>query len=521
MGNRIITAYLVRIIIAVFVLLLGSYLYLRLDLSRNQSYSLSRHSREAVRGLKDRVLVKVYASRDLPPDFSSLNRDLKDMLSEFARESRGKLHYEYVRASGNDELIALAQENQISPYTVHVQEEDELVSKQVVLGVTFEAGGRADNLVLLPGMESKLEYQLMKKLGKVDQQPLPDLLVFADSLSLMYQYNANRNELATFFLELTENYNVVYTDLKKAPAPHPVMLCLGVIDTLSTQQLYHLDQYLLQGGKVVLTQDRVGVYTTQYGNAVLENPSNLFSLLEHYGFMIKPNIVLDRECEIRQGGGMGTQIPYPFFPLVRGNDNYPYTKGFDRLYIYFASELALMPDSKLKLEPVLTTSDKSNRLMGPVFQIETAINQGLDPGYLNQPPITIAARISGRLESRFAPAAGDTTYVNSTDKAELIVFGDSELPLDFSGGAFVVLNAIDHFLGRPEVLRLRSRNPVLSQLGVDVYMRKHDLNASDPEATANSLRLLFQVSGIFFPSLLLILFGLVLMLFRPRYRSAP
>lgn len=520
MRNQIIGTYLVKIVIAIVILLIGSYLYLRFDISLNKSYSLSNHSRQTVRALKDRILVKVYASRELPPQFSSLNRDLRDLLTEFSRVSGGKLRYEYVRASSNDELIALAKENQLSPYTVHVQEDDELVSKQVILGLALESRGEADAMVLMPGMESKLEYQIMKKLSRLDQQPLPDLLVFADSLSLMLQYNANRNEISTFFLELMENFNVVYTDLKTAPKPHPVMLCLSVVDSLRAIQLYHLDQYLMGGGKVVLTQDRVGVYPTQFGSAVLENPSNLFRMLEHYGLHIKPNIVLDRECEIRQGAGLGTQIPYPFFPLVRGNDAFPYTRGFEDVYIYFGSELALVPDSKLTLTPVLQTSNKSSRLVGPVFQIENAINQGLDPGYLNQPPITIAAEISGPLTSFFDKPLTDSTFVRKTDKAEMIVFGDSELPLDFSGGAYMVLNAIDHLLGRPELILLRTRNPILSQLGIEIFMNKHNLNPAEPDKTVNALKLAFQSTSVFLPSLLLIVFGLVLLAIRAYRRRA-
>ncbi|MGC9361989.1 MAG: GldG family protein [Candidatus Syntrophosphaera sp.] len=506
--SQIYSTYTVKIAIAILILVVGGFLYLRWDASRNNAYSISEQTKQTLRGLKDKVVVKVFASNNLPPELSTLNRGLKDLLTEFERQAKGMLRYEYVSADSNDDLIEQAMQNNIQPNMIVTVEQDQQVSKQVVLGLSFEGGGESSSMTLRPGMERMLEYQLLKKLNRIEREILPELTVFADSLGMMFLYASNPDETATFFLELMENYNVIYTDLMKAPKFTPVMLFLGVVGDLRTEQLYHLDQYLMQGGKLVMAQDRVAVFGTQRGTAVIEIESNLFDLLEHYGIRIQPNIVLDRECEIRKGAGLGTQIPYPFFPLIRSNLDFPYTKGFDDIYLYFASEVDTLPGSRLSLKPVLQTSDKSNTLIGPVFQIEEAINRGLDPGYLSLPPHTVAAEISGRFFSFFSKALTDSTFHSSSGETRVILFGDSEFPLDFGAGAFITLNAIDHLFGRDQMLGLRSPRINRSELGIGVLMEKFRLNPADPDKTVSNLNMLFKMVAILLPTLLLALFGI-------------
>jgi ABC-type uncharacterized transport system involved in gliding motility auxiliary subunit len=508
--NQIFGTYAAKIAIAVLILVVAGFLYLRLDASRGKTYSLSKHTRETLHGLETKVVVKVFATQDLPQDLAAINRTLKDMLEEFSRQSRGKLRFEYVRTKNTEELIDQARQYNIPPYSVTTFEDEKMVSKEVVFGLSFEGGGESSSMYLRPGMETMMEYQLLKQLNKLQTEKLPEITVFADSLTLLHQYNSYQDQLATFFLELMENYRIVHTDLKTPPKPTPVMLCLGVIDTLSTRQLYNLDQYIMGGGKVVMTQDRALVINSEQGSAVVQLDGNLFQMLEHYGIAIMPNMVLDRECELGQGSGLGTQIPYPFFPRLKPNPKYPYTSGFENIVMNIASEIEPMPGAKTKFEPVLQTSNHSNILVGPVFQVEQAINRGMEPGFLSLPPKTVAAEISGPFRSYFSKSQADSTFHASTDKARIILFGDSEFTLEFGAGAFIVLNAIDHLLGRDNMVRLRSPRYNYNKLGSEVYMEKNKIQPADPEKMYSNLNLYFRLGAILLPLLLLALLGILL-----------
>lgn len=507
--NQIFGTYAVKILIAVLVLILASLLYVRLDASRNKSYSLSKATKTTLRSLKGKVVVKVFASDELPQDMSSLNRDLKDMLEEFQSQSRGKLKFEYVRAKNTEDLIDQARQYNIPPFPVTIFEEDKMVSKEIVFGASFEGMGKSSSMYLRPGMETMLEYQVLKQINKLRPEDLPKITVFVDSLALMLQYQSYQDNVATFFLELMENYQIEHTNLLTAPKQTPVMLCLGVVGPLSDLQLYHLDQYLMQGGQVVMLQDRALVRFSDQGTAVEELDSNLFRMLEHYGILIKPNIVLDQECEVVQGG-LGIQTPYPFFPKLKPNPKYPYTEGFESIVMNIASELGSMPGSKLKMEPVLQTSGKSNMLLGPQFRIDEALSRGLEPGYLSLPSLTVAAQYSGKFSSFFSEALTDRTFHASSGNTRFILFGDSDFNLEFGAGVFIIHNAIDYLLGRVDMMKLRSPRSSYNRLGADIYMGKHQMQPADPEKTYSRLIQGFKITAILLPLLLLAFVGIYL-----------
>ncbi len=510
--KQIYGTYAIKILIAVLILILSGFLFLRLDASRHRSHSLSRITKKTLRELEDRVVVKVFASAELPGEFGTLNRTLKDMLQEFQNVSRGKLKFEYARASDPEELADEAMQYNIPQIPLTIFEKDRMVSKNIVFGIGFEGMGKSAAMTLRPGMEQMLEYQLVKQINKLQRSKLPELTVFADSLALLSQYSIYPDQLATFFLELEENYEVLHSNLLTAPKQSPVMLCLGVVDSLSTLQLYHLDQYIMAGGKVVMLQDRALVSYTQQGTAVMEIHSNLFTMLEHYGILIKPNIVLDQDCEIGMLPGQGGQIPYPFFPHLQPVAKIPYTSGFENIVMNLASELALMPGTKLNMEPVLQTSGKSNILLGPWFNLDEAVKTALEPGSLEMPPIPVAAQFSGPFKSYFNHALTDSTFHASSDSSRIILFADSDFNLEFgSGGAYIILNAVDHLLGRNDMVKLRSFRSSYNRLGADVYLNKRGRQVADPAREMSRLGSIFKLSAIVLPLLLLAFVGLISM----------
>ena len=279
--HQIITSYIIKVLIVILVLIISSFLYLRIDLSKSKSYTLGKATKETLHSLRDKVVVKVFASRDLPQELSTINRSLKDMLEEFSHNSHNKFSFEYVRAENNKELIEQARDYGIPAYSFTAFEDEKLVTKEVVFGLYLESAGKSSSMYLRPGMERMMEYQLLKQINKLHPDNLPELTVFMDSLSMIHQYTNYADALATFFLELMDNYRITYTDLNTRPKYTPVMLCLGTIDTLSTKQLYNLDQYLMQNGKIVMTQDRALMFMSEQGSglALLNGP--IFRLLDH------------------------------------------------------------------------------------------------------------------------------------------------------------------------------------------------------------------------------------------------
>ena len=75
------TLIIIGIIIAVNVI--SKRVFTRVDLTKNQSYTLSAVSKEIVGGLDDKVLVKAYFSEKLPAPYNNLRRQVQDILDDY------------------------------------------------------------------------------------------------------------------------------------------------------------------------------------------------------------------------------------------------------------------------------------------------------------------------------------------------------------------------------------------------------------------------------------------------------
>ncbi len=93
----------VGIVLVILVLLniISVRIFGRLDVTKNNVFSLSDASKELVRNLDDKVTVKAYFTEDLPAPYNNNRRAiLLDQLNEYKAYARGNLQYEFIDPSG-------------------------------------------------------------------------------------------------------------------------------------------------------------------------------------------------------------------------------------------------------------------------------------------------------------------------------------------------------------------------------------------------------------------------------------
>ncbi len=511
--NTVLSTLLLKLGIILLVLLVAGYLKLRLDLSYNKAYSLSAVSKEAVRSLKDNMVLKIYASEELPPEMSKLDRYFKDLLTEYRMASRGKFHYEFIRGLSMDELRTQAEENGLSSMFFNIYENDKTTNKEVIYGVVFEYQGKFDSMNLLPRIEPKLEYELTLKVQKLSKYILPEISVFRDSLFV--QLPSKRYEQALF-----SNYQVVDTDLLTPPKQTDVMIFGGVLDSLSMTQLYNLDQYVMKGGKLLVMQDRVATD----GSAIFPLDSNIFPFLENYGVQIDENMAMDIYCDIRQIG-VENSLPFPIYPVLRGSDH-PITRNIADIVMYLSNGLHFVKKDGLRFTPILQTSATSGILEAPDFLLEEKVFRSPDPQLFSKPPITMGAIVEGKANSFFAakPEYQKPGFVKQTDKFQMVVYGDRDLSIDsdkeiFADRNYIVLNAVDWMLKRNSMIAIRSRHMQTSILNIPYYMQKHEIVWGDVAKIERNIKTGIKLASTVVPSLLLIGIGLFMALRRKQMQG--
>jgi gliding-associated putative ABC transporter substrate-binding component GldG len=499
--RSILGTLLIKLAIIAMVLLVASYLKLRLDFSANKAYSLSKVSKQAVHSLKDNMVVKVFASDELPTELSTLDRYMKDLLAEYQIASKGKFHYEFIRGLSMDELRFQAQENGLSSMYFQIYENDKTTSKEVVFGLVFEYQGKFDSMNLMPQMETKLEYEITQKIQKLSQYTLPEVSVFRDSM--MVQMPTKR-----FNEALSNNFKVIETDLLNPPMQTPAMIFTGVIGNLSDKQLYNLDQYIMKGGRLVFLQDRVSTD----GNSLFVLDSNIFPFLEHYGIRIDRNIAMDIFCDLRSIGVDNT-MPFPIYPVLRGSQH-PITRNLADIVMYMANGLSSAKKPEQKFISILQTSNSSAMVMAPEYRLDQSLFENPDPDVFNLPPITLGAIVEGAAESYFnnRPDLQSADHKSRTDDYKMVVYGDRDLVIDadksiYADRVYIVLNAVDWLLGRDSMISIRARHLQRSILDITYFMHKNDIVWGDPVRIERRIKTGIKLVSTVLPSLILLIIG--------------
>jgi len=218
--------------------------------------------------------------------------------------------------------------------------------------------------------------------------------------------------------QLAQNFQVETLDLSSGIIPGNIDLLLVLApEELQDRAVFAIDQFLMQGGTIVVSTSPYGINRTQ--NELRAEPlkSGIEDWLQHLGVTIEDTLVLDPQNEnypvpvTRNIGGFNVQeirmVPYPFFPDIRSdgmNRESLILSGIPQITINWSSPLEVRTSEEehlsytplLRSSPEAWTSNSTNIL--PDFQSFPGI--GFAPGMAQQ--VTLAGILQGRFESYFA-----------------------------------------------------------------------------------------------------------------------
>ncbi|MCF7919151.1 MAG: Gldg family protein [Candidatus Cloacimonetes bacterium] len=503
--KNIWTSFIILLGIIILVTLLSQSFFSRLDFSRGKVYSLSKASKQSVKNLDDRLIVKAYFSKSLPGEYADVRRFTQDMLDEYQAYSGGNLRFEFVDPVDEEALKEEAQKAQIQPMTMRVNEQDQLVLREVYMGLAFLYQDKVESIPFVQNTQG-LEYDITKTIKKISAQSMKKLAFFStDNEEVPIGRGQTSSPYQTVRQIVSESYELSDIDLSEPlTIDTDVLMITSIADTLTETQLYNLDQYIMQGGKVVLFQDRV---TADIQNAAAEvNGTNLFDLLEHYGIVAKKNLVADAECGqiqiTRQQGffRVNTPVKYPYFPVItERNEKNPLVKNLDMIQMVFVSEIDTS-FVKNTFEPLFYSSANSGQTSGPRFDIsynkymQKDLRQELKEGRK-----ILAGIYSGTFTSYFTDNPAYPDLIPETSEARVIFVPSGNFIREGAGAGVegnmdFALNSVDYLAGEASLILIRSRETEYRPLKA---------------VESNSMRQLIKWANILLPSLLLIIYGIL------------
>lgn len=470
---------LLTVAILVFVALNSNLYFLRLDLTENKTYSLSRVSRNLFREIPEEVTITYYLSdrlRSRAPE----TQQIVDLLTEYEAFSRGAIDVRIVDPTVTG-TTAEAENFGVVPQQIQVVEQDQASFAVVYTGIVISY---LDDFTTLPVVfePEAIEYEVTSAVRNLveDRTNVVGILLDQPGARLQENYQMLTSRL-------TRNYEIRAIQPGE-PVPPDVRALLVIGGSrLDEAALYRLDQYIMTGGRILFAYDPVQVNVQQGLFALSPEEQPMIDFLAHYGVRPRRELVLDEynrriPIQVPQGGLLVQRLePYPPWVSVLGssaNSDHPITARFSGLDLYWPSPLDLLGQEEQI--SVLLESSQDSWVMEAPYMIDPVEPFGMMQGRAEGTgDYVLAAALSGEFESYFAgrpipetpgasgapgqPAADVGEPILSTDDARLVVVGDSEFAgnyMQFTDSRYNLVfleNALGWLTNDEDLLSIRTR----------------------------------------------------------------
>jgi ABC-type uncharacterized transport system involved in gliding motility auxiliary subunit len=473
----------------------------RADLTENRLYTLSRGSRNIAAKLDEPVTVKLYFAQEQAgddPRAKAYFTRVSEMLAEYADASKGKIKLQIV-----DPKPFSAEEDAATAAGLAAIPTGRGADKFYFGLVGENSVGKQEVIQLFdPSKEQFLEYDITRLIYQLSDPPKKAVALFATSLPMEgVEQNPMMgrgvppwqivSQMRSFFdvRKITKEEPVIAPDVKVLMLVHP--------KGLDDRALYNIDQFVLKGGRLIVFVDPWCIADLPPGiNPMqamgLPRNSDLKKLFDAWGIeMVPERFAADRTYAIRMQAG-NQALPNVALLTLRDagvNKDDAVTGTLQTVNVGVAGSLAKKSGSDVTFEPLLQTTADSMLVDVSKVQIQPDPRTLLAEFVKGDRPLTIAARVSGKLKTAFpqgdptrpAPPEGQTLQpqdghvAEATEPANVIVVADADMLTDqfwvqenrigqmvlgysqFADNGNFVIGAIDNMSGSSDLISVRAR----------------------------------------------------------------
>lgn len=556
-SNPFLKLSLSIVLLVVAAWLLSVYFF-RIDLTSEKRYTLSQFSKKTLRELDTVVVVKVYLDGDLNIPFRKMQQRLRETLEEFQVYSGRKLEYEIINpfkgkdAKAVDKNLDELMSKGLKPTNILAKDKEGGTSEKLVLpGALVCYKGLEIPVNLLKnnpaaGAEENInnsiqafEFEFIRIISSLSAGSV-EKIAFIEGHG---EYN--EFQVGDITRELGWYFQVDRGKINGTPGilnQYKAVVIAGPTLPFSEQDKFVLDQYLMEGGRVLWFVDMVNASldSIKEGGATIAliRMLNIDDLLFRYGARINPVLVQDGQCSmipvnLALAGNPPDfrPVPWLYSPLLNAPSGHPVTRNLNMIRSEFSGCIDTIEARKgIRKTVLLSTSQVSRKVAAPVIIGLEEVRIPLKPEMFTEPFLPVAVLLEGRFESVFRNRSTSDlfpdTLVNFKETgapASVFVAADADLirnefrptpngmmitPLGFDrytqqtyGNKEFIVNAIQYMTGHEGLIRLRSR---------DFRLRLLD------KATIKSDRRKWTLINTLIPPLLVIFAGILYTWIRKR-----
>ncbi len=540
---------LIGLVALIWINILSSAFFERIDLTEEKRYTIKPATKNMLKELDDVVVIEVYLEGELNASFKRLQRAIKETLEEFRIYSDNKVQFVFnnpaaaLNEKARSEFMQGLMARGIQPTNVIDERDGNRVEKLIFPGAVIAYGGTEVGVMLLGGNQAaSAEEKINQSIENIEYNLASAIYsltgVAQKSVGVVRGHNElNDLEMASLLTELQSKYSLSFISLNAPISDLAAVLIAKPRSAFTEMEKYHLDQYLMQGGKVLLLMDKLQANMDSASNEAnysFPYDLNLDDQLFKYGIRINNDLIQDNAAASYpvNVGNMGGQsqiklMKWWFYPIINRYGNHLITRNLDAVVGKFVSTIDTVKSTGVKKTPLMFTSEYSRTLAAPVNVSLQDLRKTLTPEMLNKPNLPIAYLLEGTFTSlyknRFKPEGipTDNYQENSLPSAKLIVVSDGDIarndinprtgspqPLGFDpftntnyGNLDFILNALNYLVDDEGLITARNK---------EIKIRPLDKVKISRERT------FWQILNLVLPIVLLVIYGLIRYYLRKR-----
>lgn len=419
---------------ALLLLLVINYIaqqwHSRIDLTQDKRYTLSETTRKTLSQIQQPLVVDVLLKGNIPTEFKKLQTEAVQLLEEYTA-ANDHLIVNFVNPLEDEPNADAAIQNLINnglqPLQIAQTEAGKSSVEYIFPWAVISDGKRVEKVRLfidklgttdqerVQNSVQRLEYNLTDALHKftVKKQKKIAILRSNGTLEDVYLYDFLKTAREYYFIapftldSVATNAEKTLKDLEK----FDLLLVAKPTSPFSDEQKQVIDQYIMNGGRVLWLIDQVNVsledmYKTGGVTMAMPLDLNLTDMFFQYGFRLNYTLINDlyfSEIVVATGDGSQSRymnIPWVYNPMVLSSNNHLINSNLDAVRLQFANGIDTLKNGVKKT--VLLSSSPFSKADGTPREI----NLRIDPKAMNKElykkgNIPLAVLLEGEFKSMY------------------------------------------------------------------------------------------------------------------------
>lgn len=426
------------------------------DTTEEKRYTLDPATQKLLLGLEEPVNIEVYLAGELPANFKRFQQSTRQLLEQFSLYGGNRIQFTFTdpalatSTKARNTYFNSLVEKGLQPSNISYTNNGEKTEKLIFPGAVVSYRGEEVAVNLLKGNRAApideiinqsiegLEYELAATIRKMQVNNLP-------KVGFVLGHNEpDSSMLAGFTNAILSRYELFKINLPNRKAlltGYDVIIIGKPTERFSEYEKYLLDQFVMNGGKLILFLDALAVNMQEAGGEgtiALPYDTDLDDLLFRYGVRLNRDYVADINCgdvPIVSGNVAGQPrielLPWPYFPVITHYGKHPLVRNLDATLFRGVSTLDTVKAEGIIKTPLFYTSPYTRVFSPPVRVSYNDLREKLKPESFTSGEQVLGYLLEGNFTSlfknRFPPAGIERSEMKEIGApTKIIIISDGD-----------------------------------------------------------------------------------------------